>query len=251
MRTFTEEQFIEFCKSAKWVTEQDSDINEYEIPCNTGDEENDSKSRATAYCWKTATCDGIQVQYQDECSWDGNQTQRFGDYDIEAQSSRGYDYELTGATLVDEDGDEISNRDVETILSDIAHGGFLGDVNQIDHILLVPDLTTEEIDMDSDMKEFEITNDNGPNIAFKGEQIASASSATEKSTRWTKMKLFKTASGKFVAQTIGVSQWQGEETRYKAAVCETEADVINFLGYSDTAKEIYGEADIDATVKVE
>lgn len=245
----TEDEFREFAKSAIWVTKQDSEINDYEV--NDGYDNEGcqlSKSRATAYCWKTAEFDGITVKYQDECSWDGNNTQRFGDYDIEPSSNE--EWELTGAVIVDEDGDEINRRDVEMVLSQVCDAGHLGEVNQIDHELLIPDMTVTEIDMESDMEEFELDNDNAPSLSFKGEEIGSGSSREHNDTRWTVYRIFRTAGGTLIGQTVGCSQWQGEDTRYKAKVCESEADLIKFLGYSDAAKEAYEEAGIDATVKV-
>jgi hypothetical protein len=82
--------------------------------------------------------------------------------------------------------------------------------------------------------------------------IGSASSrdAMRRDTRWTVYKLYRTQGGSFVAQIIGYSQWDGETTRYSAAVYKTEADVRAFLGFSDAAKEVYEEANISATVKV-
>jgi len=102
------------------------------------------------------------------------------------------------------------------------------------------------------MEHFIIENDESANIEFDGELIGSASSRDQmrRATRWTVYKLYRTKGGSFVAQTIGYSQWEGETTRYTAKVCRDESDVRSFLGFSDTAKEVYAEAAISATLKV-
>jgi hypothetical protein len=103
------------------------------------------------------------------------------------------------------------------------------------------------------MEHFIIENDDSANIEFDGELIGSYSTrdSMRRATRWTVYKLYRTKGGTFVAQTIGYSQWDGEHTRYAAKVCADEADVRYFLGFSDAAKEVYAEAEIDATVKVD
>lgn len=105
------------------------------------------------------------------------------------------------------------------------------------------------------MKEFIIENDNQPDIKFIGALLGSVSSAEGERERgegrWTVLNLYKTKGGKYVCQTVGHTQWEGEKTRHKAEVCETAEDVQKFFGYRWLAKELYLAAGIDASVEIE
>jgi hypothetical protein len=257
MKTFTENQFIEFCRSAEWVTAQDCEINEYEIPANTGDEEDGGKLRATAYCWKTAGFDGVTITYQDECSWDGTLGARFGGFEVEQSSDRTWKTE--GLTLMDKYGDEMEWRDVVDLLSQVSDGGYLGEIKQIGHELLIPAIATQAADdaaapvvQDDDMEDIELDNDNAPDISFRGKLIGAGSSqdSIRQKTRWTVYRIYRTAGGKLIGQIIGRTIWQGEVDRYTAKVCSSEQELVRFIGYSDAAKEAFSEAGIETAMKV-
>lgn len=103
------------------------------------------------------------------------------------------------------------------------------------------------------MEKHILTNDGHPDVEFTGEKIAEAgdhSHQGDRQNRWTEIDLFRTVRGKLVVQRTRRTCWQGESDSYEVRVCEDEADLINFLGHSDLAKEIYKEAEIDATLKV-
>jgi len=69
--------------------------------------------------------------------------------------------------------------------------------------------------------------------------------------RYEVLKLYKTQAGKYVAEHQRVSQWSGERTVIKAKVCEKHDDIIGFFGFSDLAKEIYYDAEIETALNVE
>lgn len=104
-----------------------------------------------------------------------------------------------------------------------------------------------------------VQRDNDLNIRFVGELIAeSASSSNDSSTyysgstgRWTELRLYRTRAGKFICASEGCTQWQGEHTRYSAAICETHAEVIAFFGAGWLAKSLYDEAGIKAEIEIE
>jgi hypothetical protein len=104
-----------------------------------------------------------------------------------------------------------------------------------------------------------IFRDDEANLWFVGELIAEDGSSPDRGSsyfsgstgRWTLLKLWRTEAGKFVAQRIGRTQWQGEHDRYSAAVCDTEAEVIAFFGYGALAKSIYHDAGIEADERIE
>ena len=146
--------------------------------------------------------------------------------------------------LVDEDGDAATLR-----VQDL---DFLDDdwKNDIIANLPVAEIDETNIAEESEMELFTLENDNAPDVKFNGEQLAFASSADPYGShngRWTELRLYKTAGGKFVCQSAGLTQWQGEKNRYSAQVCDKESDVIAFFKHTRLAKEIYAEAGIDAS----
>lgn len=104
------------------------------------------------------------------------------------------------------------------------------------------------------MDTFEIERDDARPLRFKGEMIASASSKAAGgpgSQRWRVLHLYRTAAGKLVAERIGRTVWANETDRHEAKVCATEAEVVEWLGLGDTAKEIYFQAKIDVAEQID
>lgn len=160
---------------------------------------------------------------------------------------------MAGLEVVDEDGDKVSWGDLADEMTD--------EFSDIDYSgLLVPKITDIDFDKDdTDMETFTLTVDNAPDIRFTGEHIASASTSGDngrhdfsgRAGRWTELDLYKTKGGKWICHQIGRTQWQGEKDRFSAAVCESEAQVVNFFGHGRLAKNLYEEAGIDAAQDVE
>lgn len=109
------------------------------------------------------------------------------------------------------------------------------------------------------MKEHTITRDGERDIIFTGELIASVSSSPEQSRsdysgstgRWTELSLYRTKGGKYVCESIGRTQWQGEHDRHSGAVCDTPEAVCEFFGNGWLAKELYAATEIDCAEHVE
>ena len=99
-----------------------------------------------------------------------------------------------------------------------------------------------------------IERDNELDLRFRGELIAEVESSNRKPSanysgnpaRWTTLRLYKTTAGRYVCESIGYSNWSGEHDRHNAAVCYTEAEVIEFFGTRWLAKELYAAAGIEA-----
>ncbi len=104
------------------------------------------------------------------------------------------------------------------------------------------------------MEQFIVERDGAPDLRFTGELVCSTSSSANNASsyysgstgRWRTLKLWKTQSGKFVCQSVGHTQWQGEKTRYSAAVCDDDSAVMEFFGHGWLAKDLYSEAGIEA-----
>ena len=162
-----------------------------------------------------------------------------------------------GLTITDDDGEDLDERDQAAEIDEALRGkGF----KAFDFDALLPPVITTDIDT-KDLEEavelIVLINNDAPDIRFQGELIAEASSDSNVSWssgtggRWTELKLYRTAGGRYVAQSIGRTKRQGEHTRYSAKVCETAADVIAFFGHGWLAKELYDDADIEDVQHVE
>jgi|SRR5215469_14184146 len=107
----------------------------------------------------------------------------------------------------------------------------------------------------SDDTMIRLKRDGERDLKFRGELIAKVGNSWDKASgdysgstgRKSVYRLYRTASGKFVAASEGLTQWQGEHDRYDAKVCETEAEVMEFFGHNRLAKELYEAADLDTS----
>lgn len=102
--------------------------------------------------------------------------------------------------------------------------------------------------MSGEAEEFTLERDNAPNLKFKGECIGVASSKdpyNNNNGRWVNLCLYKTEGGKLICYQENITCWQGERNKYKAEVCNTEAEVIAWFGQGRVAKELYEDASIE------
>jgi len=230
----------------------------------TQHEDNDEE-RPNYISWRSGECtivtDGIEIAF----GWDASANKAKSYNDAFAFSlSLGEDtyWEIKGATLVDEDGDELSESEVNAALREV-----IKETDWKDHVkalLPVPDETEVEKDLVmttndenvsiDDMKEWTVERDDGPNLKFTGYVLGNVSSSANNASsnysgsvgRWRELTLYKTAGGKFICEDIGHTQWQGEHDRKRAAVCTTPEEVQKFFGHGWLAKDLYAEAELDA-----
>jgi hypothetical protein len=267
----TLEEFVSWADQAKWTSVDDGQFGEQELNGDFDDEGNELvKPQGFGTIWRANSAlhpsgKTITVTYQKDVSWVGTENARYTDEYKTSACFNDFTWKIEGVTLEDEDGYEESNRVVESWLDE--RDGVFGRYNDpavfyvemknIDVASLIPNLTIEEIDLETDMdealEELEIERDNEPNLRFRGKKLATARNSANNAARnysgqtgrWMELTIWKTSSGKYVCQSIGYSQWQGEHTRYKAAVAIDEAGVIAFFGHGRLAKELYEEAGFD------
>ena len=193
-------------------------------------------------------------------SWVANGGQDTYDdaHNFEITIDENTEFEVKGFTFVDDEGDDITVSDVRSELYDLLNGREWS--NQV--FGLLPTAECEEIDNDEgeEMEEFEVIRDKEQNLKFKGELIASShssdnhamgSSYSGSTGRWTELRLYKTAGGKFICSSIGRTRWQGERDRFAGCVCENTDEAIAFFGNGWLAKELYEAANIDASLIIE
>jgi len=72
-------------------------------------------------------------------------------------------------------------------------------------------------------------------LAFNGQKIASATTWDHNATRWTKVQIFETDTGKVVVGIGFVTCWQGEEDRYTAEVfADRSAAMLHIEEFAST-----------------
>lgn len=100
--------------------------------------------------------------------------------------------------------------------------------------------------------ELEVERDGERPIRFAGKLIAKASSREHsgpQNTRWTEIRIYRTARGKYVVAIVDRTIWQGETDRHSAHICASHEEVIAALtqdGYlSRVAKAAMEQAGVD------
>lgn len=211
-------------------------------------------SWVAGYC--SAKAEGITIKFGWMATGGTDSYQEAHDFDIDFDINA--EFVIFDDVLVDEDDDELPAWEIDIAMRDKFAGG-----PWVDKVrALLPEVEIDNIDIDenTDMETFTIETDNAPSIRFTGELVASAASSDNTASgssfsglagRWTELRLYRTAGGKFVCSQIGRTRFQGERDRFSAQVCETVAEVIEFFGHRWLAKELYSEAGIDDVINVE
>jgi len=109
------------------------------------------------------------------------------------------------------------------------------------------------------LTEFTVQRDDGRDLSFVGEEIASVRSHPDSGHddysgskgRWWVFALYRTRGGKFVCEQVLRSRWQDERAQYSGYICENVEQVIEFFGTSWLAKALYDSAGIEASIQVE
>lgn len=259
MKSMTEAEFITLIQSPElWSIETtgDGDI------CKAEHEEHElvgddvvTTTTTTCSMWGCveARCGGIEITYQECASWEENHPENY-----ETTTDHGADVlRITGVTVLDEDGDPLPRSELRDLFDEHADSALIG----IDWDQLIPEKKYQSADEDAEMSDDTITlkRDNALDFRFNGRLIAEASSSANNASssysgacgRWTTLSLYETDGGRYVCQSIGHTIWEGEHDRYSAAVCDSEAEVIQFFGTGWLAKELYAKAGIEAVETVE
>ncbi len=156
--------------------------------------------------------------------------------------------------IVDEDGDPMTPSEAERLVGNDIANSASWEAAVYPHLPVLGIDTIGDIDEDDDMETFELARDDGPDVRFQGEQIAGASSFHHegpRNTRWTELKLFRTKGGKLVCQEVGQTRWDGERTKYRLHFAESEAEMVEALGFGWLAKKLYEDAGIDHAQEIE
>lgn len=82
------------------------------------------------------------------------------------------------------------------------------------------------------MPKHTVERDGERDLRFEGKLLAGASDREHsgpRNTRWTEIKIYKTAGGQYVVAIVGRTLWQDEFDTHDAIVCKTAGDVLAAL----------------------
>ncbi len=257
MKTITLDQFETLLESDKWERDiQIEFLNQGAKPVdlwNHNDKDFDPAyiPHTIGEATKTSTLGDIKITYTESFAYD--------DFDRESLSTttecQDKIWTLEGVSVVDDEGDKLSAWELA-----YHHRLIPVDFREIEYDFDFDDTVDIDIGEDSKMETIILEVDNEPNIRFCGECIAAVESSDNQAAgrfysgrggRWTRLKLFKTSSGKYVCHQVGVTCIKGERNRHSADVCESIEQVKDFFGHRWLAKELYDEAAIEDVTVVE
>ena len=66
-------------------------------------------------------------------------------------------------------------------------------------------------------------------LAFSGRKVASASTKSPESTRWTRVQVYETDNGKIVVGIGYLTKWEGETDRFDVNVFGTREDAVSHI----------------------
>lgn len=100
--------------------------------------------------------------------------------------------------------------------------------------------------MTTQTQTYTLKRDDARDITFTGAEIASASSKgrSRETGRWTEITLYRTAGGKYICETVGHTQWEGEKIRHSVEVVDSLEAVPDIFGAGWLAKELYAEGGV-------
>lgn len=93
------------------------------------------------------------------------------------------------------------------------------------------------------MKEYVLTRTGDRPLKFSGELIAQVDGrifAGQEQNRWHELRVYKTASGKYVLEVSYYTQWQGESCHHQASVHDTVAGVADEIRVTNPLEHLLG-----------
>lgn len=261
-KTITTEQLENLTWNIDSVDCGDHEVDMHEEAIGIDEDENPiTETRYNS--WVAGTCalraaEHSEITYTIEWMAQGGRETLEDAYDFEVDVNENADNVLDappGFQILDIDGDEIEAGEAVHQISNDIEMSCEWEVEVGKNLPAMPAAELiEDIDEDNDMETIELSRDSGPDVRFQGEEIASASSFEHdgpRNARWTELTLYRTKGGKLVCAEAGRTKMQGERTKRCVHVADTEAELIQALGYGWLAKELYDVADIDHAVTIE
>ena len=244
MQTISIKDFANLAETANWnVDETFRDVHWEKVPKRTvmGDDDwiCQDATHVFGVAKKIISYKGIEVIYTEEYNYIKHVVDSYSS-GTEGQEKV---WDIKGVRVVDENGEQMSAEEVTKYLP-----GYFSEIDYTVNEYYDPEyLDYDHVD---EGKEFVFERDYQPHLCFTGELIASSKTSGDplslnykgKRGRWKELELYKTKADRFVCRTIYRTIWLGGEDCALVKVCDTFAEVKEFFGDDDLAKEIYESA---------
>lgn len=105
--------------------------------------------------------------------------------------------------------------------------------------------------MESNDTQFTVKRDDGLDIVFTGELIATISSRkNDTQKRWTELSIYKTTGGSYICEELGCSTRSSEVTIHAAGIAEDAEGIVAYFGKTWLSKQLFELAEIPLTTFV-
>lgn|SRR5438093_9298737 len=88
------------------------------------------------------------------------------------------------------------------------------------------------------ISERKLNRTNNRALVFVGEEIASATNRIKDSTRWDKVHVYKSTSGRYIVGIAQITYWDGERDHYIAESFGTMDEAIAFVERNENARPL-------------
>lgn len=102
------------------------------------------------------------------------------------------------------------------------------------------------------MEKFRLENDGARDVAFAGVKLSEESDHSyqgPRQNRWLEVRIYRTATGRYVVEQVGRTCWQGESDRHAVTICADAAAVLAALGGNDDRDDDYHDRGISAVAR--
>lgn len=96
------------------------------------------------------------------------------------------------------------------------------------------------------MSSFRVARHSERDLAFDGDLLADRTSHVDGASRWTEVRIYRTDTGRYVAETVGVSTMPGEHNRMTVRVLDTAAEVPDALRMTSGGRTYLTDLALDA-----
>lgn len=257
-KTITLDQLVEISWIVDSIECSDHNLDQVNQPCPIPDTEENNTVAWNS--WLAGTCKLIAVDFPGfsyEIDWvasGGDQTLTSAyEFDIEVNEQGENLLDTGDIEIVNDDGDPVTPEEAVRLVGNDIELKVCWESEVRKH-LPKKGVEDTDIDEDSDMETITLDRDQAPDVRFTGEKVAHVSSFRQSgpgSQRWTELNLYKTKSGKWVCQEVGMSLWVGEETRYSVHIAETDKELVDSLGAGSLAKDLYYSAGIECVEDID
>jgi hypothetical protein len=190
------------------------------------------------YIWNTLEVPGLRITYSSHYSHPPGAPSN-----VELDDTVGdtWTIEMQTMAIVDESGNLLNAYRIGEILEENTN------IKALDLTLLGEDEIIEIADdigeSSNDVAEYELGNDEGPGVRFRGELIAEVKGGPDTHSEWCEASLYRSLSGKYVCHEI--TCWWDKPKHFVVVVCDDTDEVIEAVAHWCMGTALLAEAQID------